>query len=445
MNNVNDGKRICIGCGVCSGICESIIMETDDMGAYIPKVDISNCSYCGKCIKVCPFSEDVKNEDVIGNLLYSQIEQIKYAPETGYYLSCYEGYTETYRKSSASGGIATLFLEKCIAKNIVDEVICVGSCNEGEKKYKKLYKYVAVNKPFDLVKYSKSAYYPIEISEVLREIRQNDKRVAITVLPCMAKAIRLASQYDKNIRDNIKIIVALTCGGLPKKSMIDYVSMKNNFTSQKIQELKFRVKDDKYLNKNYCMQMTLDDRIVTSRLHKEDFGFAFLNRLFHHLACNCCDDVYGECADISFMDAWLSEYDKDTLGTSIVITRSKLAEDIMKQILSYTETISKVPIDRAIKAQANVGLINRKKVTAYVRTEFYKRLGYKVGSKRKVKLPIKKKAIALMRGYQEYKLNIKSTKLWRQVRSKKINIDKYDKLISKTINKNKNLLRRRYR
>ena len=38
---------------------------------------------------------------------------------------------------------------------------------------------------------------------------------------------------------------------------------------------------------------------------------------FKHNACNFCDDVFGETADITFMDAWLPEYVRDYKGTSL--------------------------------------------------------------------------------------------------------------------------------
>lgn len=440
MSNINIGKRLCIGCGVCSGICDYIKMIMDDTGAFIPQVDLNKCKQCGKCVMICPFSESIKNEDEIGRLLYQNIKNINYRRETGYYLSCYEGYEEIHRNSSASGGIVTLFLEFCLENKIVDEVVCVGSCNEDGK----LFQYRFVNNQDDLTKYSRSAYYPVELSTVLKKIKQSNKKVAITVLPCVAKAIRLAAQFDKTLKDKIKIIIALTCGGLPRKTMVDYVAMKNGFRSDSIKELKFKVKDENYLNKNYSMQMLLENKIITSRLHGEDFGFAFLNGLFRNFACNCCDDIYGECADISAMDAWLDVYDQDKFGTSIVITRSELAEGIMKELALSIKTISKVSIDRAIDAQSRVGLVFRKKKAAYVRTKFYRCIGYKVGNKRVTnKISLKRKMIILLRSYLEYTQQLKSAKLWKLVQDKKLTIDEYDSIMKKTVTRNKKLSRRK--
>ncbi|MBK7765543.1 MAG: Coenzyme F420 hydrogenase/dehydrogenase, beta subunit C-terminal domain [Sulfuritalea sp.] len=43
---------------------------------------------------------------------------------------------------------------------------------------------------------------------------------------------------------------------------------------------------------------------------------------FKPRACDFCDDVFAETADIAVMDAWLDQYVNDGRGTSLVITRS---------------------------------------------------------------------------------------------------------------------------
>ena len=70
------------------------------------------------------------------------------------------------------------------------------------------------------------------------------------------------------------------------------------------------------------------------------------------------------------MDAWLKDYDKDILGTSIVITRSKIADSIMKEITMNSNYIYQVSIDRAIKSQTNVGLVYRKKNQHTIKRNF---------------------------------------------------------------------------
>ena len=56
--------------------------------------------------------------------IYGSTEGIKYLSETGYYLDSYVGYSNEFRQSSASGGMATWLLTKLLKEGIVDYVIC---------------------------------------------------------------------------------------------------------------------------------------------------------------------------------------------------------------------------------------------------------------------------------------------------------------------------------
>ena len=50
---------------------------------------------------------------------------------------------------------------------------------------------------------------------------------------------------------------------------------------------------------------------------------------FQPAACNSCDDVFAETADVVFGDAWLPQYTDDWRGTNVVVTRSPEADRIL--------------------------------------------------------------------------------------------------------------------
>lgn len=52
--------------------------------------------------------------------------------------------------------------------------------------------------------------------------------------------------------------------------------------------------------------------------------------LFMNNACNFCDDVVAETADISFGDAWVEPYSSDGKGTNAIITRSPVIDQIIR-------------------------------------------------------------------------------------------------------------------
>ena len=82
-------------------------------------------------------------------------------------------------------------------------------------------------------------------------------------------------------------------------------------------------------------------------------GFAWMSGMFKLPTCDYCDDVFAELADITFMDAWLPEYSNDSAGTSIVISRSAMAEKLLvKSNMAPCLTVMKeLSISKVIESQ----------------------------------------------------------------------------------------------
>src|SRR5690606_18969677 len=57
-------------------------------------------------------------------------------------------------------------------------------------------------------------------------------------------------------------------------------------------------------------------------------------------------------ADISLGDAWLPEYNKEGLGNSVIITRSKLADSLITKGIDNNElSVKKVTKEKIIQSQ----------------------------------------------------------------------------------------------
>lgn len=56
-------SELCCGCTACYSICakHAITMEEDDKGFEYPKVDLTMCTKCNRCIKVCPIKKKTDN------------------------------------------------------------------------------------------------------------------------------------------------------------------------------------------------------------------------------------------------------------------------------------------------------------------------------------------------------------------------------------------------
>lgn len=341
---------LCIGCGICAGLCPSQVleMEWNQYGEYIPKGN--SCNGCDICLKVCPFADCNENEDSIGKKIYGTLNEIKHTPEIGYYLYSYVGFSIENRLRSASGGLVTWTLEQLLEDEYADYIICVAPQDNSEK----LFDFEITDNINSLKKNAGSVYYPVEMSNIIQIILKNPGRYAITGLPCFIKALRLACQKNHILEKRIAFTIGLVCGQLKSKHYTTYMA-----NLAKIQppfkKVYYRGKVlDKPANDFYYYYKNMDNE--EGKIHwNQGISDVWVNRWFTPNACNYCDDVFAELADVAFMDAWLPEYSKDGRGTNLVISRSPIISKIINEGIENGQLeVENIPIHRVIKSQAGV-------------------------------------------------------------------------------------------
>ncbi len=344
------GKEFCCGCGVCAGVCptHALSMQWNEAGEYHPYI-VNECTECGMCLHLCPFENTNPNEDEIGTKLFSQITNIQHKSETGYYLSSYVGAvtSDTKRLQSASGGLATWFLKELLMKNIADAVICVRKSIVPEK----LYEFFIAETEDDIDTSSGSAYYPTEMSGVVREILETPKRYAVIGVPCFVKALRLAQSKNKKLRDRIVCIAGLTCGKMKSTKFTEAVA-KLSGLDEEISSVHFRTKSMDRPANQFAFAYTGVNGSETSIIWNDGIGQIWSAKQYNIPVCNFCDDIFAECADVTFMDAWLPEYTKDSRGTSLVIVRSEQANDVFKS--GNDISIEPISIEKVMASQRGV-------------------------------------------------------------------------------------------
>jgi coenzyme F420-reducing hydrogenase beta subunit len=369
---------LCIGCGICAAMCpqKALVMKFNEYGEYNPVLE-GNCSNkCDLCISVCPFNDGNKNETVLGTELYESISEIKYRFETGYYLDSYVGYSNEFRQTSASGGMATWFLTTLLQKDIVDHVICVTPNNDPEK----LFKFEIFDDADSVLNSSSSAYYPVEMSQVIQRILNDPGRYAIIGLPCFLKGLRLASQKNKKLREMITVTVGLVCGQTKSKHYTTYLSTLAN-AGGKLQKVNFRGKDPDKPANNFYFNCVNDTGSKGKIFLNEGVSEAWVNRWFTPNACSYCDDVFAELADVVFMDAWLPEYSNDSRGTSLVLVRSAFVNNIFSDGIGSNQiNADNIPINKIVQSQA--GVIDLKRTQLSYRLYLAKKNGLKIPLKR---------------------------------------------------------------
>jgi len=341
---------ICIGCGLCAALCpeEALEMAWNRYGEYNP-VEVASCTTeCGLCLKICPFADHDENEDTIGKSLYGKVQGIGHHTEAGYHLATYVGYADEYRPTSASGGVATWLLEKLLAEGIIDHVVCVAPTGDPER----LFNFAIFDTPESVRAGAGSAYYPVEMSGVIRHILETPGRYAVTGLPCFIKAIRLAQKKNLKLRERVAVTVGLVCGQLKSKHFTEYIASLAGLVGE-VKVIWYRGKSPDQPATNFYFAFTSTAGDKRRVFWNEGIAEAWTNRWFTPRACNYCDDVFAECADVAFMDAWLSEYSIDSCGTSLVLVRLPQIQEV---IASHGDEIflDPIPIGKVVKSQRGV-------------------------------------------------------------------------------------------
>ncbi|WP_218939739.1 Coenzyme F420 hydrogenase/dehydrogenase, beta subunit C-terminal domain [Lutibacter citreus] len=342
---------MCIGCGLCIYKCPSQALEVqiNDYGFLIPE-QISSCDSDGECITVCPFNpfpkEEVKTENEIAEIYFDKAT--KYQEKVGRYVNIYAGYANEFRLNSSSGGIATYIFTELIERGIVDHVFSV----KQSTKPGFYYEYSISNNRKELSEAAKTRYFPVTLATVMPEIHKLKGKVAIVGVACFIKAIRLAQHTEPLLKDKIPFLVGIICGGVKSSFFTEYLASKVNIPIENIKKPQFRIKDLNSTAGDYSFGCSSTDDNSKKLIRMGSLGDMWGTGLFKANACDFCDDVTTELADISLGDAWLEPFNKEGKGTNVIVTRSFLADKILQEgITSGKLRIETLPLDKFIFSQ----------------------------------------------------------------------------------------------
>lgn len=404
---------ICIGCGICTSVCPShaLKMDWNEDGFYEP-TQIEECDKNGKCISVCPFNPDLtlNEDDLAQEFLKDNGTQRSY--RIGNYINLYAGYSSKYRKTSSSGGVATYVLNELLSRNIVNNIVSV---KETEKN-SKLFEYAISTKKEDIVKSSKTRYYPVTLSKVIETIKSRDETFAVVGVACFLKGLRLAQINDPDLKKKVKFTVGIICGGVKSKFFTEYLAKKISFDIDSINKTDYRIKDTNSKASNYSFGAF--DNNQFSSLRMKEVGDMWGTGLFKANACDFCDDVTTELADISVGDAWLEPFVSDGRGDNIVITRSKLAEKIVFDGITKKELTLDILTEKEI-IQSQSGSFNHRQKASLFRANLKNKLGYSVPFKREKfneRIVLAEKIVQIFRMLTRKK----SIEIWRSNKDPKI-------------------------
>jgi coenzyme F420-reducing hydrogenase beta subunit len=351
----------CVGCGVCAyRHPENLVMRLNTDGNYEPRISaLLSSKQQDDIMKICPFSSESQNEDDISRDVFSKNNLVDEA--IGSYSGLYAGYSPKYRHQGSSGGVITWILAHLLEEGAIDYVLHV---KPSPPDTHTLYEYSISSSVSEVIEGGKSKYYPIELSQVLSQIHQYPGRYALVALPCFTKAVRNLVQYDHDISSKITFYIGLVCGHLKSTYFAEALALQTGIPLDELQAVDFRVKDGSRHANKYFMEATSKGsvkRLLNRRFIAGNWGLNF----FRNPACNYCDDVFAETADIVIGDAWIDPFASDPRGTSIILVRSDYMANLIKlAIISKALVLRECSLSQIVQSQRS-GLADRREGLAY--------------------------------------------------------------------------------
>lgn len=360
---------LCTGCGLCIYKCPTNALKMNwNENGFLTPILTDNCDQKGECIDVCPFNpfpnEDVKTENEIAKQFLT--DQIHSHPKIGIYKGIYAGYANDFRLTSSSGGLATFIFFELLNQDIVNHIFSVTE----SRKESTHYEYTVISSKEELLASSKTRYYPVTLSEVLTKIQTLKGKVAIAGVACFLKAIRLAQHKDPALKEKIPFLVGIICGGLKSRYYTDYLANRTGLNFSDYKKPQYRIKNKESGAGDYSFGCVDAKTNQMKTIRMKVVGDMWGTGLFKSNACDFCDDVTTELADISVGDAWIKPYHEDGRGTNLIVTRSNFSDKLITNgIKTGKLEIESLDLNRFLLSQKgsfnhrHTGLSYRKKAS----------------------------------------------------------------------------------
>ncbi|MDJ0029631.1 Coenzyme F420 hydrogenase/dehydrogenase, beta subunit C-terminal domain [Gordonia alkanivorans] len=319
-------EDICVGCGACVAATRGKVPISFLSAGYY-QADLSDASAddLATASSVCPFANESKNEDELGHDRFAGAEHDE---GIGFYRSLYAGrITDTEEiPGSSSGGSTTWLLTELLKRDLIDAIIHV---SEGESR---LFEYTISMTVEEVRRARKSKYHPATMDAALNTVRESGLRYAIVGVPCVIRAARLVADQDGQIERSLRFYVGIVCGHLKSAAYAESFAWQLGISPSELDAVDFRIKDPALTSRQYRFGAKARGSAEWTEAQTLSLvGGSWGHAVFQLNACDYCDDVFAETADVVFGDAWLPKYEIDWRGTNLIVTRDPKIDEIVRE------------------------------------------------------------------------------------------------------------------
>jgi coenzyme F420 hydrogenase subunit beta len=197
-----------------------------------------------------------------------------------------------------------------------------------------------IRDPEDLSKYSGSLYAPVYgLSKMLDYALTKFGRIAITAVPCYARAIR--GVLESRGRSGDVFIVGLYCNNVPSMWATRYALKYFNINVEDVESVRFR-------GCGWPGYTVVETRRGTMRIPYPVFWDSGFGQYFYNVGCYLCADQTNTSADLSLADPWAlpREPIRRLEGATLVVVRSERGLNVFREAVEagYLSAIEVDPV-----------------------------------------------------------------------------------------------------
>lgn len=341
-------RGICVGCGACAVATNGRVPVALKDGAYSARIQDATPEDLERASAVCPWADESLNEDALSDRF--RPDAASRDPLLGFYRSVHAGRVRDPEDAtqSSSGGLTNWLLLRLLELGEIDGVIHVGKTDDP------LFSYSVSRSAAEVAGKRKSIYYPTSFADTLLSIEGDGLRYAFVGVPCYVTAARLLAQRSPELQYQLKYFIGLVCGHLKTQAFSELLAWQTGIPPAELAEVDFRIKRAGRPASDYAFGARRpDDDHMTTAPTRDLLGGNWGHGMFQLNACNYCDDVFAETADVVLGDAWLPQYAHDWRGTNVVVTRNeRLATVLAGGVAEGVLDLEVLSVGDAVTSQA---------------------------------------------------------------------------------------------
>lgn len=238
----------------------------------------------------------------------------------GNFKNTYVSYSldEEIRKAGQSGGLISSLLIYALEKKMIDGAIVTRWKKDDPLKPEMFF---AKSKD-EIIQATKSKYCPVSTEKIFKEIKNINGKIAFVGTPCQMHKLRRLEKKDNEIKEKIVLHFGLFCTGIMSYKFQDYILSLAGVKKQDVINFTFK--------KKKSAPLSIEQKNGEIKLLSNQYRLK-LKPLFTPDECYSCGDRLNRLSDISFGDPWLPEYSNDKLGTSMLVSRTVIGENLLNE------------------------------------------------------------------------------------------------------------------